>query len=321
MHVTAVLDYCACNQDRYRRRRYRLRPGPFRDGPHERRAHCGHGRERQRAAGAPARTTGTGRPGGDGPADAAFRRRRAGSRGAQDEQAAAASRCWCSAARLRSAEEVRDLAALGVAGYVNEYSAVQHILPALAPHLFPDNFNRREQPAGRARHPDLVPVRQHDRRRADAEHQQGRAGGADDEPAAAGIQDEGALPAARRPRRRSRPSRASSWTDRRIGMGLQFERSSPPTRRRSTSSSISISSATGKPENNIQFPIPNCQRNWALEVGSWKLTPRSFPIALLAQHLARVYSLSSLSALAITISEAPMSAATAIHSVAAPAPP
>jgi uncharacterized protein (TIGR02266 family) len=47
---------------------------------------------------------------------------------------------------IGNAEEVRDLAALGVAGYVNEYSAVQHILPSLAPHLFPDNFNRRGSP-------------------------------------------------------------------------------------------------------------------------------------------------------------------------------
>jgi uncharacterized protein (TIGR02266 family) len=47
---------------------------------------------------------------------------------------------------VTSAEEVRDLAALGVAGYVNEYSAVQHILPSLAPHLFPDDFNRRGSP-------------------------------------------------------------------------------------------------------------------------------------------------------------------------------
>src|SRR3981081_1403988 len=47
---------------------------------------------------------------------------------------------------IASAEEVRELAALGVAGYVNEYSAVQHILPSLAPHLFPDNFNRRGSP-------------------------------------------------------------------------------------------------------------------------------------------------------------------------------
>jgi uncharacterized protein (TIGR02266 family) len=47
---------------------------------------------------------------------------------------------------VTSAEEVRALAALGVAGYVNEYSAVQHILPSLSPHLFPDNFNRRGSP-------------------------------------------------------------------------------------------------------------------------------------------------------------------------------
>jgi CheY-like chemotaxis protein len=45
-----------------------------------------------------------------------------------------------------SVDEVRQLAALGVAGYVNEYSAVQHILPSLAPHLFPDNFDRRGSP-------------------------------------------------------------------------------------------------------------------------------------------------------------------------------
>jgi uncharacterized protein (TIGR02266 family) len=47
---------------------------------------------------------------------------------------------------IASAEEVRELASLGVSGYVNEYSAVQHILPSLAPHLFPDNFNRRGSP-------------------------------------------------------------------------------------------------------------------------------------------------------------------------------
>lgn len=47
---------------------------------------------------------------------------------------------------IASAEEVRDLAALGVAGYINEYSAVQHILPSLAPHLYPESFNRRLSP-------------------------------------------------------------------------------------------------------------------------------------------------------------------------------
>src|SRR5947208_4743925 len=47
---------------------------------------------------------------------------------------------------IATADEVRELAALGVAGYINEYSAVQHILPSIAPHLFPDNFNRRASP-------------------------------------------------------------------------------------------------------------------------------------------------------------------------------
>jgi CheY-like chemotaxis protein len=47
---------------------------------------------------------------------------------------------------IASADEVRELAGLGIAGYVNEYSASQHILPSLAPHLFPDSFNRRSSP-------------------------------------------------------------------------------------------------------------------------------------------------------------------------------
>ena len=71
--------------------------------------------------------------------------RRAGPRDPQARRRAAC-RSWSSAARSASADEVRELAALGVAGYVNEYSAVQHILPSLAPHLFPDNFNRRGSP-------------------------------------------------------------------------------------------------------------------------------------------------------------------------------
>src|SRR3954465_11894967 len=47
---------------------------------------------------------------------------------------------------IANADEVRELAALGVAGDGNEYSAVQPTLPSLAPHLFPDNFNRRSSP-------------------------------------------------------------------------------------------------------------------------------------------------------------------------------
>lgn len=47
---------------------------------------------------------------------------------------------------IASADEVRALAACGVAGYVNEYASVQHILPSLAPHLFPEHYNRRSSP-------------------------------------------------------------------------------------------------------------------------------------------------------------------------------
>lgn len=47
---------------------------------------------------------------------------------------------------VTSAAEVRELAALGVGGYLNEYSAVEHILPSIAPHLFPDDSNRRGGP-------------------------------------------------------------------------------------------------------------------------------------------------------------------------------
>ncbi len=47
---------------------------------------------------------------------------------------------------IASATEVRELTECGVVGFVNEYTAPMHILPALAPHLFPDSFNRRTSP-------------------------------------------------------------------------------------------------------------------------------------------------------------------------------
>ena len=44
---------------------------------------------------------------------------------------------------VHSARELRELADAGVAGYVNEHVEVQRILPALAPLLFPNSFDRR----------------------------------------------------------------------------------------------------------------------------------------------------------------------------------
>lgn len=47
---------------------------------------------------------------------------------------------------IASVADASQLAALGVAGYINEYTSAQNILPALAPHLFPDHYQRRTSP-------------------------------------------------------------------------------------------------------------------------------------------------------------------------------
>lgn len=47
---------------------------------------------------------------------------------------------------IASALEVRALAELQVAGYVNEYTSPQHIIPSLSPYLFPGHHNRRSSP-------------------------------------------------------------------------------------------------------------------------------------------------------------------------------
>ena len=74
---------------------------------------------------------------------------------AEDDRTALFRRLRAAAARLpivvfggsvAGAAEVRALAPLGVAGYVNEHCDAADVLPALAPHLFPDNFNRRSSP-------------------------------------------------------------------------------------------------------------------------------------------------------------------------------
>ena len=124
---------------------------------------------------------------------------------------------------ISSAEEVRELAALGVAGYVNEYSAVQHILPSLAPHLFPDNFNRRSSPRVVLGIP--VAYRSGDTITAVLTLNLSKGG--------IGIRTMSPLPEGTRVRLRFRLPGARreieaearvAWSDRRIGMGLQFEK-------------------------------------------------------------------------------------------------
>jgi len=124
---------------------------------------------------------------------------------------------------ISTADEVRELASLGVAGYVNEYSAVQHILPSLAPHLFPDNFNRRASPRVVLSIP--VAYRFGDTITAVLTLNLGKGG--------VGIRTMNPLPSGAKVRIRFKLPGAKreveadarvTWSDRRIGMGLQFER-------------------------------------------------------------------------------------------------
>jgi uncharacterized protein (TIGR02266 family) len=110
-----------------------------------------------------------------------------------------------------------------VAGYVNEYSAVQHILPSLAPHLFPDNFNRRSSPRVVLGIP--VAYRAGDTITAvlTLNLSKGGIGIRTMSPLAEGarVRLRFRLPGARR---EIEAEARVAWSDRRIGMGLQFER-------------------------------------------------------------------------------------------------
>jgi uncharacterized protein (TIGR02266 family) len=128
---------------------------------------------------------------------------------------------------IASADEVRELASLGIAGYVNEYSATQHILPSLAPHLFPDSFNRRSSPRVVLGIP--VAYRFGNTIAAALTLNLSRGGIA--------IRTTSPLEAGARARVRFRlPGGARdidaearvAWSDRRVGMGLQFERVDAP---------------------------------------------------------------------------------------------
>ena len=124
---------------------------------------------------------------------------------------------------ISGASEVRDLANLGIAGYVNEYSASAQILPSLAPHLFPDNFNRRNSPRVSLGIP--VAYRFGNTIAAAVTLNLGRGGLA--------IRTMSPLDSAIRARVRFRLPNSKrdvdadacvAWSDRRVGMGMQFER-------------------------------------------------------------------------------------------------
>jgi uncharacterized protein (TIGR02266 family) len=124
---------------------------------------------------------------------------------------------------ITSAEDVRELASLGVAGYINEYSAIPHILPSLVPHLFPDNFNRRSGPRVVIGIP--IAYRFDNTIAAAVTLNLGKGGVA--------IRTMSPLESSTKARIRFRVQGARRevdaearvvWSDRRVGMGLQFER-------------------------------------------------------------------------------------------------
>jgi uncharacterized protein (TIGR02266 family) len=124
---------------------------------------------------------------------------------------------------IGGASEVRELAGLGIAGYVNEYSASQQILPSLAPHLFPDNFNRRTTPRVSLGIP--VAYRFGNTIAAAVTLNLSRGGLA--------IRTMSPLDSSTRARVRFRLPNTKrdvdadarvAWSDRRVGMGMQFER-------------------------------------------------------------------------------------------------
>jgi two-component system, chemotaxis family, chemotaxis protein CheY len=127
---------------------------------------------------------------------------------------------------VRSARHIRDLAELGIAGYVNDHSTESQIMPSLAPHLFPDNFNRRGTPRVVLGIP--VAYRYSNTIAAGVTVNLGKGGVA--------IRTMAPLETAVRARVRFRLPNSRrdvdadarvAWSDRRVGMGLEFERVEP----------------------------------------------------------------------------------------------
>lgn len=127
------------------------------------------------------------------------------------------------AGSVSSAEQVLTLAEMGVTAFVNEHTASAQILPALVPHLFPDNFNRRVNP----RIPIALPVSyQAEGAISAARTQDLSAGGVairtmDPLPAGTQIDLTFRLPGSNRD---ISASGRVAWSDRRVGMGVQFEK-------------------------------------------------------------------------------------------------
>jgi uncharacterized protein (TIGR02266 family) len=124
---------------------------------------------------------------------------------------------------VTSASQVVALAGLGVTAFISEHAAPAQILPALAPHLFPDNFNRRAggrvpvaMPASFQAGATIAAARTHDL---------GRGGVAirtlEPLPLGTVLELTFRLPGSTRD---ITAAGRVAWSDRRVGMGVQFER-------------------------------------------------------------------------------------------------
>ena len=127
---------------------------------------------------------------------------------------------------ITNADEVRELSALGVAGYINEYSAVQHIAPALAPYLQPDHANRRSSPRVALRIPVAYRIGNTIAAALTLNINRGGLAIRTTNPLAANtmLKVRLRIPGARKD---LEAEATVAWTDREVGMGLQFTRLEP----------------------------------------------------------------------------------------------
>ena len=130
------------------------------------------------------------------------------------------------AGSLKSAAVVEMLADAGVRGYVNEHAEPQQIMPSLAPHLFPDNFNRRTSERVSVSLPISFRAGQTIAAAQTRDVGRGGVGVRTMEPLPSGTTLQLTLKLPGESQDLSSYGRVV-WTDRRVGMGVQFDRLTP----------------------------------------------------------------------------------------------
>jgi len=127
------------------------------------------------------------------------------------------------AGTVRSGADIPALLATGVAGYLNEHATTAQILPALAPHLFPDSFDRRSSARVTLGIPVSYRAGQTIAGALTANIGKGGLGIRTMSPLATGtsVQVKFRLPASATD---SEATGRVAWSNRQVGMGIQFER-------------------------------------------------------------------------------------------------